>query len=572
MLAMASFDGGLSFDEPHVVCGGTNFTIFGTDHLCPDGSAVNDGTGGVHVVFDWSTGLGASGPDANNGLGYMHCSSPVGPCKVAPTPVNSVKQNGDLPFSYRTTYGGTLLRRTKDWLVLTAISTSGNSGGVWGLAALTAESVSGPYTTPQLLLYPESRQWHPHPCEFYPCFAHDQYVYCPCTSLQSNRGYQVLFRALLENATKPSAWEVHQAGSLYHWGGEQARAHGIWGQTFSGFVDSSGSFRIMYPSQDASGIGTINLASCLTFANLTTRGFWVSAPNSDSIAVLPTTRTDFDLNITVNNVLSRPWSLRWNWRGQIGPEGSGMAGLSGSPRSLQNNTALCLDGDGKMSLVQLGRLGEAPTFIVQDINIPKGQILRLRVSQSANGTVSVGINGSSVFSASIPNDGSVGGALAVHAVKGGTVHVTEFFLDFVERPLQRWLQLNAADGVSGGGSAQVGKWTQVMGSQFRDGSGMESRGGPDTMAKWSFVGTAAMLWLPSGPMYGFVAVSVDDNPVTEINLSAPSNESSTVQFSWTSENPSSHHRHALLLRWLNGTVAIDSVDILPPPFLFNSGF
>ena len=45
---------------------------------CPDGSAVDDGKGGVHIVFDWSTGLGAPGPNADNGLGY-ECALPCVP-------------------------------------------------------------------------------------------------------------------------------------------------------------------------------------------------------------------------------------------------------------------------------------------------------------------------------------------------------------------------------------------------------------------------------------------------------------------------------------------------------------
>lgn len=302
MLSMVSTDGGQTFSQQAMVCGGGNKTVFGRAHNCPDGSAVGDGRGGMHVVFDWSTGLGATGPDPDNGLGYMHCDTPLGPCTVFPVPVNSMKQNGNLPYQYRTTYGGTVLQRGPgDWLVLTAVSTKGNRGGVWALAALTATNVTGPYTVPKVLLHPESTRWHPHPCEFYPCFANGGYAYCPCTSLQANRGYQVLFRAPLNNATDPLAWEVHQAGSLYHWEGEQSRSAGIWGQTFNGFVATDGSFRIMYPSRDASGTGTINLATCASFANLTARGFWVSAPAADAIAVYPRTYTDLRVTTTVTN-------------------------------------------------------------------------------------------------------------------------------------------------------------------------------------------------------------------------------------------------------------------------------
>lgn len=564
MLAMGSSDGGATFTERSVVCGGANNTIFGRVHTCPDGSAVSDGHGGVHVVFDWSTGLGARGPDPDNGLGYMHCTHPLGPCTVSPTPVNSMHQNGALPYKYRTTYGGTLLQRDADWLVLTAISTAGNAGGVWGLAALTAPNASGPYTTPTLLLHPESARWHPHPCEFYPCFAHDGYAYCPCTSVQRNRGYQVLFRAQLADATTPAAWEVHQAGSLYHWGGEASRATGIWGQTFNGFVDSAGGFRIMYPARNEQGLGTLNLAYCPSFPNLTTRGFWVSAPADESVAVFPATRTDFTVAATVVNPLGLPWSLRWNWRGELGPDGAGSAGLAASPRALANNTALCFDGGGRMSLVQLGALGTPPRYIVSGAVVPTGAALDVTVAQTATGAVAVAINGTHVLNATL-DSADIGGALAVHATRGNTIHVVALTVDVRARPPQRWLSLNAADGISGGGSAGIGGWTPVTAPEFRTGVGMSSPGGPSTMAKWSFVGTAVRLWLPRGPSYGAVTVAVDTNPSTVLNLWASTVTASSVLFSWVEPAgpPPSHHRHAIVVRWLNGTVIADSVDFLP---------
>jgi hypothetical protein len=69
MLGLGSTDGGHTFvpSTGPLVCSG-NTTLFpgigpngaGTTG-CPDGAAVDDGKGGVHMVFDWSTGLGAHG-------------------------------------------------------------------------------------------------------------------------------------------------------------------------------------------------------------------------------------------------------------------------------------------------------------------------------------------------------------------------------------------------------------------------------------------------------------------------------------------------------------------------------
>ena len=285
---------------------------------CPDGAAVDDGNGGVHMVFDWTTGLGAASKD--NGIGYQHCTTPVGPCKISPVPVNRMTDNTLIPPAYLSTYGGTLLQRRTDWIVLSAMSTRGNAGGVWALAVMVSNgdhpdpAVSGAYSAPQLLLYPQSDVWHPHPCEFFPCFAAGSYAYCPCTSLQANHGMQVLYRAPLEAAHQPESWQVHQAGSLYHWEG-QAHAPGIWGQTFSGFADAHGGFQMMYPSLNTKGLGTINLARAANFSALRSPGFWVSAPRSDQMTVFSKTFTAFSLRTTVRPVALARWSLRWNWRG-----------------------------------------------------------------------------------------------------------------------------------------------------------------------------------------------------------------------------------------------------------------
>ena len=123
--------------------------------------------------------------------------------------------NPTIAPGYRTAYGGTLLqRREHDWLVLTAFSTPGNAGGAWALAALTSEHPDVNYSAPKLLLYPQSDRFHPHPCEFYPCFSDGDVAYCPCTSLQANRGYQAMYRSNLSTAEDPDSWELYVPPSL----------------------------------------------------------------------------------------------------------------------------------------------------------------------------------------------------------------------------------------------------------------------------------------------------------------------------------------------------------------------
>jgi len=194
--------------------------MWGGDAVCSAEVSVPDGRGGVHVLFDWGTSVIVEGgregaqppvrPPAalppggagaqDGGLGYMHCAGPAGPCNISETPVahwNAGKASEPIFPGYEVTYGGTLLKRKHDWLVLAAMSRKANTGGIWALVAMTSpgpdpDPATGPaYSAPRLLLYPESPRWHPGTCEFYPCFATQGFAYCACSSLQANRGYQV---------------------------------------------------------------------------------------------------------------------------------------------------------------------------------------------------------------------------------------------------------------------------------------------------------------------------------------------------------------------------------------------
>jgi hypothetical protein len=190
----------------------------------PDGSAVVDGDV-TYLVYDWAT-------PSNNDGGLGSAAGPLrGPFARDLAPIVSESTMPPLPLSqYRRVYGGTLLRRTSDWLVLAAISTAHNAGGTWGLCALTAPSPAGPWSSPPtLLLTPQSALWHAHPTEFYPAFSGgDGFVYAPATSLAENRNYQLLWRAPLEDAHDPAAWSVQQDGSIFHWEG-RAGSDSIWG-------------------------------------------------------------------------------------------------------------------------------------------------------------------------------------------------------------------------------------------------------------------------------------------------------------------------------------------------------
>ena len=586
MLGASSTDGGRSFEpsKKPLVCDGVRTLLFNLTHGCPDGSAVDDGRGGVHMVFDWTTALGAGCTD--DGIGYQHCATPLGPCKISRVPVNRMVNNTEIFPAYVSTYGGTLIKRASGWLVLSAISTHGNGGGIWGLAAMTSNSSSpdpavSPYSAPKLLLFPESDKWHPHPCEFYPCFASGSHAYCPCTSLQANRGFQVLYRARLETAHQAESWEVYQAGSLYHWEGapgeDCATSGGIWGQTFSGFVDELGGFQMMYPSRSKKKPGartcdgTINLARAPKFAALRSHGFWVSGPSADSMTAFSKTFAAFHLNITAHLApVGGGWTLRWNWRGEIGPSGAPVAGARMDPRALWQNTALCFDGKGSFSLVQVDASGSV-TYLHKSSPTPGvgGGPIRIQLSQSATNEVSIQLNGTSVVSRLQLKAADVGGSVAVHVTHGASVHVTEMEIAQTSEVVQRWLWLTASDGITGGGDATLGGWKAKVDPSFRTGQGFTSAGGNRTMAKWSFIGVAIRLYLPKAPGFGSISVSLDGGETTDIDLHAATPQASSAVFEWHAAQADVGraglaHGHALVVRWKSGEMAADGVEFLPP--------
>ena len=278
---LRSQDKGLSWQDLGVVLSGSPSTFDG-DGVKPGGTpdvSVCYADGAYHMIYDW-----AKPDNSDGGLAYARAERPEGPFVRAGEPIHAESRQELLLGKYKRIYGGTLLRRKNDWLILAAMSTSQNAGGTWALVAMTAPEASGPYSSPRLLLYPQSRVYHPAPVEFFPSFTYAGHVYAPATSVGKNRTFQVVFRAKLEKAHQPEAWQIYQHGSCWHAEPEEWEANGIWGQTFSGFVDKEGVLMVMAPSKDEQDLGTINLAQ-RSLDNPYRDGFVLSATNGPAMTI-----------------------------------------------------------------------------------------------------------------------------------------------------------------------------------------------------------------------------------------------------------------------------------------------
>jgi hypothetical protein len=197
-------------------------------------------------------------------------------------------------------------------------------------------------------------------------------------------------------------------------------------------------------------------------------------------------------------------------------------------------------------------------------------LINIEVKQTATGQVSIKLNGTAVAEGVKLDMADVGGSIAVHATAGASVQVTEMLVAPAAEVAQRWIWLTPSDGITGGGDAATGSWRAKADPTFRNGQGFTSPGGNTTLAKWNFVGVKVRLWMPKGPEYGSVSVSVDGTKPMLVDLHAAEPVASAAVYAWEETTDAVgrarlEHRHALVVRWVSGGIAADSAEFLPPP-------
>ena len=151
---------------------------------------------------------------------------------------------------------------------------------------MTAIDPAGPWSDPKLVLSDESDRFFNHTVESYPTMVHDGYVYASCTSIGLNRNFQAIYRAKLEDAHRADSWQLFQHGTAWHSEPVPNEGVGIWGQTYSGFVDRDGQLQVLFPSRTSdTNLGTINLATRPWPKPLRDRGFVLSGHDGPSLTL-----------------------------------------------------------------------------------------------------------------------------------------------------------------------------------------------------------------------------------------------------------------------------------------------
>jgi hypothetical protein len=522
--------------------------------VAPDVSVVFD-VDRYHMAYDWctdnTTWANAFHPTngADNGCAYAWAERPEGPFHRQSRPIlrtSEFQQRFPMAWKYRRAYGTSLVRRSRDWLAL--VLTDSGEFYSWGILALTAPTPQGPWSEPVFMLGIEGSRYFPPTVESFPAFVHDGYVYSPATSVAENRNFQVIYRATIEQAHDPTAWRLFQNGSVWHADNVSHEGLGIWGQTFSGFVDPRGQFQVLFPSRaSVSGAGTINFASRPWKQPLRERGFVLSGHAGRSLTLLRSAYRGFELE-TKLAVRGKAVCIVWSCQAPLGPDRHAAgATLHSACLTRQQRLKLCqqawqiesVDDQGKASAVAGGPLLAGTTREVE-------------LALQNDGQTKLIIDGQPAWSGRLP---VAIGPIGLLVDQESHLTVERFVVAGVPEPaVFPFLYTEALTGAG----VKMDDWNVEHSPAYRFGVGAvrKSSGG---RVKWNFHGRGFRLWLPRGPRLGRCAVMLNGETLAELDLHADQDQPSRVLFS---RDALANAYHALVLQSISGRLAVDSLDVV----------
>lgn len=495
--------------------------------------------------FTWDQSMHpTNGSDGGDGLAWAE--RPEGPFRRLAKPVIRTSQTrGRYPLSeyYSRPYAASVVRRANDWLVFTSVDSS--AAFSWAVLAMTAPTPEGPWSKPVMILSVEGDRYHPQIVETFPQFVHDGYVYAPNTSVAKNRNFQVIYRAKLEEAHRPEAWELYQNGTAWHADFVPHEAAGIWGQTFSGFVDPAGDFRVMFPSRDAENRGTINLATRPWNQPLRERGFVFSAHGGGSLTLLRAAYRGFSLESSFT-LRGQEGRIVWGYRAPLGAN-THAADATLHALCRTSHYALALK-DQTWRVVSVDAKGQET--VVANGALQGGDARQVGLAVAGSGEVQLTLDGQSSWKGQLP---SSAGPIGLLLEPNTTMSVDRFAVTGRAEPAV--FSLLCVDGISAG--VQSSDWKIVTSPHYRFGIGAvrEAAGG---RVKWNFRGRGFRLWLPKGPDYGVCEILLDGRKLGEVDLKASEPQLSQAVFTCSDGGDG---YHAVVVR-STGRFAADSLDVL----------
>jgi hypothetical protein len=539
-LLYCSTDRGLSWTNLGVVLHGDP-QMFDRGGHTPDVSVVHV-EGRYHMVYDW----GEPDFNAEGGLAYAWAERPEGPWHRALQPLTRNSTLPKLSGRYQRTYAATLLRRKNDWLVLAMMDHAPHS---WALFAMTATKPEGPYSERRLARQVEQDYFHPPLLEFFPAFEHGGFVYAPATSVALNRDFNALFRAPIELAEDSSAWSLFQCGSVWHSDDREAEHFGIWGQTFSGFVDAQGTLQVMFPSRDAEGRGTINLARRPWKEPFRKRGFVLSGHQGPAFTLLKEAYDDFTLEADLE--LRGTLRLLLDYAAPLEPN---TPSSDATLHPLMNTRHLALEFAPEQWRLLWQEVSEQTETLASG-KLEGRRRRTLRIERRDNRLV-VNLDRRELWAGSLPIGGRAAktGVLGLGLEPNSHLVVERFQIEGTPKPARTsflWTEALLGAGES------LADWTETSDAGFRFGSGAVSKA-PSARVKWNIVGCGLQLWSPRGPGFGSAEVRVDGKVAATLDLHA--DEQARSQPVWSVEGLPAVP-HAVVLVAKSGLFPVDCLEV-----------
>jgi hypothetical protein len=537
---LCSSNRGLSWSNLGVVLEGSK-EMFDQGGHTPDVSIVC-ADGRYHMVYDWVQ------PDWSQlgGLAYAWADKPEGPFHRAPQPITRNRELTPLLGKYQRTYAATLLRRKQDWMIVAMMDHAPNSWALFGMTALKPE---GPYGERILLRNVEGDGFHPPLLEYYPAFVHRGFVYAPATSVALNRNYNALFRAPLEKATELRAWELAQNGSVWHADDVENEAYGLWGQTFSGWVDAKGILQAAFQSRDPRGLGTVNLAARPWSQPLRRSGFVMSGHQGPSLTLLQRAFAGFRLVARLR--LRGTVRLLMDYDGVLGPN-EPQSDATLHPLALSRCDAVELS-EQNWRIIRFGPTCEKT--VVASGTRPGGVTVMVGLDRKPGGETSLFVDERALWTGQIPPRRATGLSVPGIAVESHSHIVAEQFA-IQGKPQRAVLNFLFSEAILGAGGSRD-DWQELRGPEYRFGLAALSTA-PGARVKWNMEGRQFTLWSPRGPQFGKAEVKVDGHALAKLDLHA--DRLTPSQPVWQSPRLEDAP-HAIALTATDGLLVVDSMEV-----------
>ncbi|MCK9411176.1 MAG: hypothetical protein M0Q53_02670 [Prolixibacteraceae bacterium] len=496
-----------------------------------------------HLVFDWRSKYANWMDMRNGGIGYAVSDKPEGPFVVSKEPLTFNTRNLQKPLlnRYWRTYAPMIFKRENDW----SIAYMMDGVPAWALAVSTASKPEGPYSAPKIVLNVERKTNYQPLQEFFPAFTHEGYAYFPSTSVAINRNYQSIHRVKIEDMTDPEKYELFCAGSLWHSVNVENEYSGIWGQTFSGFIDNKDTLYIMYPSKDRKDFGTINLAKS-SWKNLNrNRGFWVTAQEGKSISYLKKiiNMDGIDISFALEGVMHIVWDFN-------------------TPLDVQNIWGkFSFDGsDAEYKEISISKTKWLVSYyskIKGKINLDSGKIQTWKDDgntlniKNTNGQFELFINEEKCWKGKMTESpGLIGIMLNKHSY---------LFVDRFEvkgKQLKGQVTYGFFDALVASGNKEK-DWEFKQGSAFLLGRGAVSKR-DSSFAKWNFDGEGVELYLPKGPHYNNVNIYLDGVLAGRVSLNSEKEQKSFLVYK---SGILKMQPHAVYIESMDGLLPVDCIKV-----------